>query len=267
MGDFILKITMLKIGDFARAGRVSIKALRHYDATGLLRPAYVDRATRYRYYSAAQLPILNRLVIYRELGFSLHQARVLLDECCPPERLRQMLDHRRDQLTRSIQSETARLGEVLKRIDQLETGGSTYQAVIHDTQPAHVVSMRRILPGYDALDPLFGLMRRAIPASEVHGEGAIWHRCAASGASIDGEALLFLKHAAPASRRLAARKVASVFYRVESGDPFPQIYRAALETIDAGNYEILWPMREIYHAGVTEVQFPIRPLNGDSHAI
>src|SRR5579862_2601659 len=156
MGDFILKITMLKIGDFARAGRVSIKALRHYDATGLLRPAYVDRATRYRYYSAAQLPILNRLVIYRELGFSLHQARVLLDECCPPERLRQMLDHRRDQLTRSIQSETARLGEVLKRIDQLETGGSTYQAVIHDTQPAHVVSMRRILPGYDALDPLFG---------------------------------------------------------------------------------------------------------------
>jgi hypothetical protein len=31
---------VLKIGDFARIGQVSIKALRHYDALGLLRPAH-----------------------------------------------------------------------------------------------------------------------------------------------------------------------------------------------------------------------------------
>ena len=30
---------MLTIGDFARHGQVSVRMLRHYDATGLLRPA------------------------------------------------------------------------------------------------------------------------------------------------------------------------------------------------------------------------------------
>lgn len=30
---------MLTSGDFARHGRVSVRMLRHYDATGLLRPA------------------------------------------------------------------------------------------------------------------------------------------------------------------------------------------------------------------------------------
>ena len=32
---------MLRIGEFARRGRVSVKALRHYEAIGLLRPAHV----------------------------------------------------------------------------------------------------------------------------------------------------------------------------------------------------------------------------------
>jgi hypothetical protein len=36
---------MFTIGDFARNGRVSVRMLRHYDATGLLRPARVDPAT------------------------------------------------------------------------------------------------------------------------------------------------------------------------------------------------------------------------------
>ena len=33
---------MLSIGDFARHGRVSVRMLRHYDAIGLLKPAFVD---------------------------------------------------------------------------------------------------------------------------------------------------------------------------------------------------------------------------------
>jgi DNA-binding transcriptional MerR regulator len=38
---------MFQIGDFARAGRVSVRMLRHYDGIGLLRPARVD-STGYR---------------------------------------------------------------------------------------------------------------------------------------------------------------------------------------------------------------------------
>jgi effector-binding domain-containing protein len=46
---------MFTIGDFARHGRVSVRMLCHYDATGLLRPAHVDPASGYRHYTAAQL--------------------------------------------------------------------------------------------------------------------------------------------------------------------------------------------------------------------
>jgi DNA-binding transcriptional MerR regulator len=46
---------MFTIGDFARHGQVSVRMLRHYDATGLLRPARVDPASGYRLYEAGQL--------------------------------------------------------------------------------------------------------------------------------------------------------------------------------------------------------------------
>ena len=51
---------MLKIGDFAKLSRMSVKTLRYYDEMGLLKPAQVDRFTGYRYYSFDQLPRLNR---------------------------------------------------------------------------------------------------------------------------------------------------------------------------------------------------------------
>ena len=50
---------MLSIRHFARHCRVSVRMLRHYDAIGLLQPAYVDQMTGYRSYEAQQLAPLN----------------------------------------------------------------------------------------------------------------------------------------------------------------------------------------------------------------
>ena len=47
---------MIRIGDFSKLSRVSIKALRFYDETGLLKPVSVDRFTGYRFYEYNQLP-------------------------------------------------------------------------------------------------------------------------------------------------------------------------------------------------------------------
>jgi len=70
---------MLRIGEFARLTRVSIRMLRHYDQVGLLRPARVDPATGYRYYRAAQLGRLNRILHLRDLGFGLAEIARTLD--------------------------------------------------------------------------------------------------------------------------------------------------------------------------------------------
>lgn len=45
---------LLSIGRFAQLAGLTAKALRHYDELGLLRPAYVDDFTGYRWYSLEQ---------------------------------------------------------------------------------------------------------------------------------------------------------------------------------------------------------------------
>ena len=47
---------MLKIGEFSKLSRISVRMLRHYDEIGLLKPAEIDRFTDYRYYREDQLP-------------------------------------------------------------------------------------------------------------------------------------------------------------------------------------------------------------------
>jgi DNA-binding transcriptional MerR regulator len=71
---------VFRIAAFARLGGLSPKVLRDYDATGVFRPAWVDRATGYRTYTPAQLPELRRIVALRDLGVGLDDIRALVDE-------------------------------------------------------------------------------------------------------------------------------------------------------------------------------------------
>ena len=52
---------MLRIGDFSKLSRVSIRMLRYYDEIGLLRPVKIDPESGYRYYNENQLPIAGRI--------------------------------------------------------------------------------------------------------------------------------------------------------------------------------------------------------------
>lgn len=62
---------MLKIGEFSKLSRVSVRMLRHYDEIGLLKPAEIDRFTDYRYYREDQLPTAGRIAALKDMGFSL----------------------------------------------------------------------------------------------------------------------------------------------------------------------------------------------------
>ena len=62
---------MLRIGEFSKLSRVSIRMLRHYDDIGLMKPAEIDQFTGYRYYSPEQLPVIGRITALKDMGFSL----------------------------------------------------------------------------------------------------------------------------------------------------------------------------------------------------
>lgn len=70
---------LIKIGDFAKEGGVSVKALRHYEKLGLLQPAWVNRFNGYRYYAPEQLDRLDLLQAYKHAGLPLKQIAALLD--------------------------------------------------------------------------------------------------------------------------------------------------------------------------------------------
>ena len=62
---------MLKIGEFSKLSRISIRMLRYYDEMGLLVPETIDPFTGYRYYSEAQLFTAGRINALKDMGFKL----------------------------------------------------------------------------------------------------------------------------------------------------------------------------------------------------
>jgi DNA-binding transcriptional MerR regulator len=136
---------MFRIGEFAQIGRVSGRQLRHYDRLGLLAPEHIDAQTGYRYYSARQLPRLNRILALKALGLSLDQIGTMLDEEVPPEELRGMLAIRKAQVERSLAEETAQLRQIESRILQIEEQGSLrdYDVVVKPVAAAPFLSLRQ----------------------------------------------------------------------------------------------------------------------------
>jgi PPM family protein phosphatase len=78
----VLVVKLLTIGEFSRAARLSPKALRLYDDLGLLRPARVDEASGYRYYSPGQLERARLVAWLRRVGMPLARIAAVCD--APP---------------------------------------------------------------------------------------------------------------------------------------------------------------------------------------
>ena len=147
---------MFKIGDFSRFTRVSVKMLRHYDHLGLLKPARIDPATNYRYYSADQLPRLNRLLALRELGLTLEQVGTLLDggadgAALPVEQIRGMLRLKQAELAQQVQEQQRRLDAIQARLDQIEREGQADSAdvVVRRVAPQLMARLRTVVADDD----------------------------------------------------------------------------------------------------------------------
>ncbi|MGE5417467.1 MAG: MerR family transcriptional regulator [Acidobacteriota bacterium] len=144
---------MFKIGEFSSLTQVSVKTLRWYDEIGLLKPTLIDGDNGYRYYSARQISQLARILIMKNLGFSLEQIRVMLDGDIQAGQIRDMLESRRSQLVDHMQAEQERLNMVESWLRQIENEGddsvSRYEVLIKRAEPITVYSKRKILETED----------------------------------------------------------------------------------------------------------------------
>ena len=122
---------LLPIGRFARLAGLTVGALRHYADEGVLVPARVDAATRYRRYHRGQLATARAVAALRELELSLPAIRALLEADEPGVR-QAVLGAERARL----EARTSRLQLALHRLGALATGAHTMKEMFVPTPPA-----------------------------------------------------------------------------------------------------------------------------------
>jgi len=272
---------MFRIGDFSRLSQVSIKTLRFYDEAGLLKPTFVDGETGYRYYSANLLPRLNRILVFKELGFSLDEIAQWLQEDLTVEEVRKALQNKRDDLSRRVAQEQARLAQVDAWLAQIEREGHSpsYEIALRRVTPQLVASVRETLASYEEAAELFTELNRHLKKHNANGQqAAVWHVCADQAERIDCEAVVFLNRPVPESKRIAVYELPpnlnACLIHEGYDETITQAYRAAHSWIKTNGYTIAGPLCELYWqggiamdggSGVTEIRYPvIKPQNSDS---
>lgn len=142
---------MFKIGEFSKLTQVSIRMLRYYDETGLLKPAQIDKFSGYRLYSTEQIPILNRIIFLRDIGFNITEIALTLSNW-DNAFITNQLESKRQEIEKAIQSEQNKLSKIelaMKDIQQ-EKISIHYNVTIKNIPSYQVLSLRKIIPDYYA---------------------------------------------------------------------------------------------------------------------
>ena len=266
---------MLKIGEFAQLGNVSIRALRFYNEAGLLEPCYIDPSTNYRSYAPRQLQDLRDIRLYKAMRFSIAEIRELVQERPSAAERLQILRERRALLKQRIADDVQCLARIDAQLRAPERGEvhASWRIEVRETQPVWVASMRERLRSYEEADGLFAEIERRIGQEFLAGRrAALWHTCANDGPQIDCEALRFLRHPARPARgvrvyELPAARVASLLH-TGTDETIPQAYRALCAWVARNNSVSRGPKCEIYWVeprkgreceSLTEIRLPVFP--------
>jgi DNA-binding transcriptional MerR regulator len=267
---------MLRISEFARAGNVTIRALRFYDEVGLLSPAHVAPENGYRRYSPTQFAQLNQIQAFKDMGFSLQEIRELLQRHPALQELRAILEERREVLRKRVRDDAGRLERIEARLSSIPADGPrSHPTIMLRSAPGQlVVSLREKLQNYDQVDELFTILERRVDPRVVYDQrGAIFHHCLEGDGEIDCEAVRFLKHPVAAIRGLrvyeSQRTRVAFTYHYGSEDSICIAYQSMTGWIAAQGYRLSAAKREIYWpapekkgetSALTEIQFPVTRL-------
>jgi DNA-binding transcriptional MerR regulator len=276
---------MFRIGEFSRIVGVTIDALRHYDALGLLKPVKVDPFTGYRYYSARQLQSLNRILALKETGFSLEEiARILQDQPSYQE-LRGMLKAQLARAENEIQTAQVRRERILTRLNtlNLEESMPAYEVTLKPVEELTVAAIREVVPAIEQMPQrcsvMFDTIRGWLRANDLPIGAAMttYYNEGFVRENIDTECAFIIPDAGPLTSKkpaglitirqieavpqMASTIVTDDFYK-KAGALLPA-YNTLAQWIESNNYRIIGPPRELFYGSVlngdltAEVQFPV----------
>lgn len=257
---------MLKIGEFSKLSRVSIRMLRHYDDIGLLKPAEIDEFSGYRYYCPEQLPVIGRITALRDMGFQLADIITILEIYDDREELDTYLEKRQIELKKMSEKveyqmrllDTARnrlrkeqnmsynvsiktiperyAATVHMTIPRYEDEGMVWQILNEETGPLNIIPAEPCLVAAEYLDDEY---------KEKDVELIAWKTV--RGTYPDTEHVKF--------KMLPAVKAASCM--VKGGyEQMPDVYGAVIAWVNENGYEYGGSMFNIYHVSPHETDNP-----------
>jgi DNA-binding transcriptional MerR regulator len=268
---------MLKIGDFSRLSRISVKALRYYDDIGLLKPVTVDRFTGYRYYSVEQVLRLNRIIILRNLGLSLAEMTKIMDDNPSSGQIIQMLRVKQEEIRSRLKDDRSRLDQVEEWLRQIEKEGVVpdFQVDIKKIEKQKVASLRRIIPTYNDIHMLFNELCGYLEAKKAKSFGpplAIYYDTEYKEHQVDVELAVPIAGNLEVAGQIVVRELEGIDQAVcviHRGpyETLKQTYGFMMTWFENSTWEMSGPDREVYLTDpdktkdpaeyITELQFPV----------
>jgi len=273
---------MIRIGDFSKLSRVSVKTLRYYDEMGLLKPVQVDTFTGYRLYEYCQLSVLHRILAFKDLGFSLEEIGRLLDDGLTVEQMGGMLKLRETEAHQRLREEAERLERIESQLRQIEQEDcvSKYDVVIKTAEAIKVASLRDVVPTPPDQGRLWEELGGYLTMNHIRANGAcftLYHDDEFKERDWDVEVCEQVSVELGESRRIKVRTlpaIDSLACTIHHG-PFVTIgeaYNALGKWITENGYRIVGPCREVYLTPnengsqtdpntVTEIQFAVEKVS------
>lgn len=267
---------MYQIGLFSKMNQVTVKTLHHYDEIGLLKPAYVDKNSGYRYYTTDQTYTLHRINALKQLDFGLDEIAKIVNGTSK----NQYLQKKKGELLAEIAEKTNKLSQIEFYLSEQPSTQAPYEVLIKELPEVIVASKRTILDSYDDLFKIMPPMGKAmeklgcecaVPAYCFN----IYHDGEYKESNIDAEiceAVTQKKKDALGITFKMIPKVQKAACVLHKGpyENFPKAYLALTLWMESNEYKPADSPRESYIDGLwnkeneadwlTEIQFPIEKI-------
>jgi effector-binding domain-containing protein len=240
----------------------------------------VDDETGYRYYSAGQLPLLNKILFLKEIGFSLNQISYVLENNLSAKELIDMLNLKEMELDQAIRIEQERKRKVnsLIKILNEEDSAMKYNVIIKQVTPVIGACLRDIVKNYGDQGHLWGELVEHINKNNsriLPGCMVLFYDPEYKENQVDIEVVELVSNPIPDTERIKYREIegATMASTIHKGsyETLSQAYNAALMWIEENGYTPCGPNREIYLEGewsvkspddyITEIQIPVKKVD------
>ena len=155
---------MFLTGEFSQISRVSKRLLHYYDEDRIVETCPNQSQTGYRYYSASQLPRLNRIWHLGDLGLTLDSIAVMMQTDVSDEEIHGMLLMKKVELEQTLQEDMQRLCGIKARIQQNQLADDALDIVVKSIPTQHFLSIRAILPSPEEMFHLVQHVQSILPS-------------------------------------------------------------------------------------------------------